>query len=122
MILFATFLIVFILGPLTFRRLTRPAPSPRAMRAVLIWVLAALLTALALRFGIANEWGSTQWLTGTVAAALWLAWIGVIALVVLALRRADPRLSMQRWSAALGAAGTTVPWFGLALADLLRAP
>jgi hypothetical protein len=44
----------------------------------------------------------------------------VIALVVQALRRADPRPAMRRWSGVLGAVGTTVPWFGLVLANLMR--
>ena len=122
MTLAVTFLIVFLVGPWTFRRLTQAAPTPRAMRAILLMVGAAFLVALALRLGFADLWGRNLWLTGLVAAALWLAWIGVIALVVQALRRADPRLSMQRWSGALGAASTTVPWFGLALADVLRSP
>ncbi|NUH65287.1 hypothetical protein HTT03_08300 [Sulfitobacter sp. S0837] len=117
-----TFLIVFLVGPWAFRRLTQAVPSPRVMRAVPLLALSAFLMALALRIGFASHWGDSLWLSAAVTMALWAAWIAVIALVVQALRRADPRLSMQRWTGALGAAGTTVPWFGLALADLLRGP
>lgn len=122
MTLAVTFLIVFLVGPWAFRRLTQPVPSPRVMRAVALLALSAFLMALALRIGFASHWGDSLWLSVAVTMALWAAWIAVIALVVQALRRADPRLSMQRWTGALGAAGTTVPWFGLALADLLRGP
>ncbi len=122
MTLAVTFLIVFLVGPWAFRRLTQRVSSPRATRAIALLALSAFLMALALRIGFANHWGESLWLSAATAAALWAAWIAVIALVVQALRRADPRLSMQRWTGALGAAGTTVPWFGLALADLLRGP
>lgn len=116
------FLIVFVLGPWTFVRLTKPAPSPRAMRALLGIVLAALLLALGLRFALTSQWSESVWLPVAIAAALWVAWIGVIALVVQALRRADSRPAMRRWSSAIGAISTTVPWFGIVLADLLRSP
>ena len=122
MTLALTFLIVILVGPWAFRRLTQSAPTPRAMRAVALMVGAAFLVALVLRYGFQDHWGDNLWLIGLVTAALWAAWIGVIALVVQALRRADPRHSMQRWSGALGAAGTTVPWFGLVLAGILRSP
>ena len=122
MTLALTFLIVILVGPWAVRRLTQSAPTPRAMRAVALMVGAAFLVALVLRYGFQDHWGDNLWLIGLVTAALWAAWIGVIALVVQALRRADPRHSMQRWSGALGAAGTTVPWFGLVLAGILRSP
>ena len=80
MTLAVTFLIVFLVGPWAFRRLTQPVPSPRVMRAVALLALSAFLMALALRIGFASHWGDSLWLSAATAAALWAAWIAVIAL------------------------------------------
>lgn len=120
MTLVLVFLIVFLIGPFLFKALIAVPPSLRAIRALGAVVLAAFLTAIGLRYGLLRFWSDSLWLLGAVALALWSAWIAVIALVVQALRRADPRPAMRRWSGVLGAVGTTVPWFGLVLANLMR--
>ncbi|MEM5541119.1 hypothetical protein WNY61_00075 [Sulfitobacter sp. AS92] len=120
MTLVLVFLIVFLIGPFLFKALIAVPPSRRAIRVVGAVVLAAFLTAIGLRYGLLRFWSDSLWLLGAVALALWSAWIAVIALVVQALRRADPRPAMRRWSGVLGAVGTTVPWFGLVLANLMR--
>ncbi len=120
MTLVLVFLIVFLIGPFLFKALIAVPPSLRAIRALAAMVLATFLIALALRYGLLRYWGDSAWLLGASALALWAAWIGVIALVVQSLRRADPRPAMRRWSGVLGAVGTTVPWFGLVLANLMR--
>ncbi|MAP14466.1 MAG: hypothetical protein CMH86_06080 [Oceanibulbus sp.] len=114
------FLIVFLIGPFLFKALIAVPPSLRAIRVLGAVVLAAFLTAIGLRYGLLRFWSDSLWLLGAVALALWSAWIAVIALVVQALRCADPRPAMRRWSGVLGAVGTTVPWFGLVLANLMR--
>ncbi|MFG6559311.1 hypothetical protein [Sulfitobacter sp. 1A15299] len=120
MTLVLAFLFVFLIGPFLFKALIAVPPSLRAIRALTAMVLATFLIALALRYGLTRYWNDSAWLLGAIALALWAAWIGVIALVVQALRRADPRPAMRRWSGVLGAVGTTVPWFGLVLANLMR--
>ena len=120
MTLVLVFLIVFLIGPFLFKALIAVPPSLRVIRALAAMVLVTFLIALALRYGLLRYWGDSAWLLGAIALALWAAWIGVIALVVQALRRADPRPAMRRWSGVLGAVGTTVPWFGLVLANLMR--
>ncbi len=120
MTLVLVFLIVFLIGPFLFKALIAMPPSLRAIRALGAVVLAAFLIAIGLRYGLLRFWSDSLWLLGAVALTLWSAWIAVIALVVQALRRADPRPAVHRWSGVLGAVGTTVPWFGLVLANLMR--
>lgn len=120
MTLVLVFLIVFLIGPFLFKALITVPPSLRAIRTLGAVVLAAFLIVIGLRYGLLRFWSDSLWLLGAVPLALWSAWIAVIALVVQALRRADPRPAMRRWSGVLGAVGTTVPWFGLVLANLMR--
>ncbi len=60
-------------------------------------------------------------MAGVSLLLIWLGWIGVLAFGTQALRRAHPGPSTRRWTAVLGAIGTTIPWFGLAWASLVAA-
>ncbi|APE42118.1 hypothetical protein BOO69_00880 [Sulfitobacter alexandrii] len=114
--LVGTFLLLFVGGPLVFRALTRPAPSRGAMQSVAVFALVCALFGFGLRFGLA---GSSGLQSLFCLLALWLSWIGVLALATLAVRRVDRGPAMRRWSAVLGAATTTVPWFGLVSAQMM---
>lgn len=117
--LFGVFAVFFIGGPLFFRVLTKP-PSSRGRLRVLSGIVGALaLSGFGLRYGLAGLWGRDMVVTIGAILALWFAWIAVLALGAQALRQAEPGLKMRRWSGILGAAGTTVPWFGLASARML---
>ena len=50
---------------------------------------------------------------------IWLAWVLVMVVVARALPAASPTLTMRRWSRAICAMGTTVPWFGFATAQMM---
>ena len=50
---------------------------------------------------------------------IWLAWVLVMVVVARALQAASPTLTMRRWSRAICAMGTTVPWFGFATAQMM---
>ncbi|WP_298858616.1 hypothetical protein [uncultured Sulfitobacter sp.] len=113
------FVIVFVGGPLAFRSLTRGGPSPKAFRRLAILMALCAATGLTLRYGFAHLWGQNLLVTGTGVAFIWGGWIGVLAYGAQALRLMDHGLGMRRWTAVAGAAGTTVPWFGLASASLL---
>jgi hypothetical protein len=76
-------------------------------------------TGLTLRYGFADLWGRNPLVTGGGIAFIWGGWIGLLAYGAQALRRMDNGQRMRRWTAVMGAAGTTVPWFGLASASLL---
>lgn len=115
------FLIIFVGGPMTFRGLTHGGPSPRAFRRLAMFTALSAAIGLTLRYGFSDLWGSNLVITGTGIAFIWGGWIGVLAYGAQALRRMDTGLRMRRWSAVMGAVGTTVPWFGLASANLLVA-
>ena len=51
--------------------------------------------------------------------SIWVAWILVLVLVVRRVRQTYPGPSAHRWAQALGAMGTTVPWFGFAAAAMM---
>jgi hypothetical protein len=113
------FVIIFVGGPLVFRALTRHGPSLVAFRRLAMFTALCAATGLTLRYGFAHLWGSNLLVTGGGVAFIWGGWIGVLAYGAQALRRTDGGLGMRRWTAVMGAAGTTVPWFGLASASLM---
>lgn len=115
------FVIVFVGGPLAFRALTQGGPSPTAFRRLALFTALCAATGLTLRYGFAGVWGQNLLITGGGLAFIWGGWIGVLAYGSQALRRMDRGIGMRRWTAVLGAMGTTVPWFGLASANLLVA-
>jgi len=51
--------------------------------------------------------------------ALWLAWIAVLALCVLAVRARVRSPLIVKWTGAIGAMATTLPWFGLYAAQMM---
>ncbi len=119
MTLTALFLFFFLVGPLSFRLLTKAKPSGHGMRRLAAIAVILALSGIVLRYIAPDRWGHALWLTGLVILLLWCGWIAVLALGAQALRSADPGPIMRRWTEIIGAAGTTVPWFGLASANLL---
>ncbi len=120
MILAALFVVFFLGGPLAFRGLTRGKPQRRAQRVLGVGTAICAAAGLALRYGFPDLWGRHVVLTVIGVALIWFAWIGVLAYGAQAMRQADNGLRMRRWTGILGAAGTTMPWFGLASANLLH--
>lgn len=119
MILAAAFLLCFVAGPLIFREATQGDPTRGQLRAI-AWITIVMSgTAMAIRYGLAPQWGNNLILTFCGILLIWLAWIGVLAFGTQSLRSMDRSARMRRWSRVMGALGTTVPWFGLASADAL---
>jgi peptidoglycan biosynthesis protein MviN/MurJ (putative lipid II flippase) len=114
------FLVFFIGGPLIFRALTGDAPTKRRMNRLVVLTAVFALVGLLIRFVMPDQWGQNLWVTAGGVLLIWFAWVGVLAYVALALRRQDPSARMYRWTAIIGAIGTTVPWFGLASASLMQ--
>lgn len=114
-----TFLVTFLAGPAAFWILARQTPTRGYFR-TLFGVLAALIAAA---FAL-NLWGlpaaPDHPLAGlAVILTMWLAWIVVLALCVLAVRRSASQNSLKRLAFALGAMATTLPWFGLYTAQMV---
>lgn len=115
------FLIFFIGGPLIFRTMTQKAPTSSRMRRLISLTAAFVAAGLVVRFALPNLWGQNLWVTAAGLLLIWRAWIGVLAFVALALRQNDPTSArMRRWTAIIGALCTTVPWFGLASANVMQ--
>jgi hypothetical protein len=119
MTLFVLFLIVFVGGPVAFRALTHGGTSPAAFRRLAMFTALCAAIGLTMRYGFSDLWGRNLLVTGGGIAFIWGGWIGVLAYGTQVLRRMDQGQRMRRWTAVMGAAGTTVPWFGLASASMI---
>ncbi|MGJ8546253.1 MAG: hypothetical protein ACSHWZ_12490 [Sulfitobacter sp.] len=117
--LVAIFLTVFVAGPMAFKLLTAARPCRRHSLRLLGFTAVMAALGLGIRFGLAARWGSDALLTTAGVLAVWLAWVGILAYSAQALRQYDRGLGMQRWTAVIGAIGTTIPWFGFASASFM---
>ncbi|MCX7558434.1 hypothetical protein OS190_02570 [Sulfitobacter sp. F26204] len=117
MTLFLLFLVFFIGGPLAFRGLTGGTLGQGSLG---IGTAVCAATGLGLRYGLPDLWGYNPVLTVASLALIWFAWIGVLAYGAQKLRQLDGGLRMRRWTGMIGAAGTTMPWFGLVSANLIQ--
>ncbi len=118
--LVCVFVVFFVGGPLIFRGLTRNPPTARRLRRLVLLTAGFVAVGLIIRFGLPDLWGQNLWVTTGGIVLIWFGWIGVLAFVALALRQNDPSVKMRRWTAIIGAMGTTVPWFGLASANMMQ--
>lgn len=111
------FAVVFLLGPLVFWALARRTPSRGNV--IGLWGIAAASIGLAFAVRTLDLWAYGVPPELLALVALWLAWIAVLALCVLAVRaRVRSRLSV-RWTGAIAAMATTLPWFGLYAAQMV---
>lgn len=108
-VLIGIFAMFFVAGPLVFRALTQPTPSRDGLHALAVFAGVFALFGLGLRFGLAGPWGSDVMLTVSCILALWLAWIGVLALGAQAFRRAEPGLQMPAGQGFWGQEGPPCP-------------
>jgi hypothetical protein len=120
MILAGLFVVFFVGGPLAFRWLTRGGPTQSNQRVLGTGTALCGAAGLILRYGFPDLWGRNVALTVIAVALIWFAWIGVLAYGARALRQVDKGSRMRRWTGVIGATGTTMPWFGLASANLLH--
>ncbi|MDQ2090479.1 hypothetical protein [Marimonas arenosa] len=104
--------IVFILvGPVIFLGLIRPAPTRSRFAMGVASATGLLVAAYAMRV-----WGPDGAAVAVVwLACLWLGWITTIATAVQAWALVRGFGRQRKWSAAMGAAAVTLPWFGLSL-------
>lgn len=117
MTLTVTFALVFVAGPVVFWLLARRAPTRGNVIALWLIATAAVGLAFAVRgFGM-RVYGIPPGLLTLVA--LWLAWIAVLALCVLAVRVRLRDARLVRGAVVMGAMATTLPWFGLYAAQTM---
>jgi len=117
MTLFLMFAVVFLAGPLVFWGLARRAPSRGNV--IGLWGIAAATIGLAFTVRGLGLWAYGVPPELLALVALWLAWIAVLALCVLAVRARVRSPLIVRWTGAIGAMATTLPWFGLYAAQMM---
>lgn len=105
--------ILFVLvGPMVLFALIQAPPSRQ--RFVMGAVSAAALMAAA--FAMRGLGQPTQGTAIGCMVCLWLGWVMTIATAVQAWALVRGMGRQRKWSAAMGAAAATLPWFGLSLA------
>lgn len=119
MTLLAAFLVTFVAGPAAFWVVARREPS----RSYFLFLWAVTLCLVCLAFGL-QAWVLPSMPDAlpvglAIMMAIWLAWIVVLALVVLAIRGRNPGPAFNRYAFAIGAIATTLPWFGLYAAQMV---
>ncbi len=106
------FLVCFAVGPLICAALLRlPART---------WVLLALSVSVVICVTLALRWrlaGGDQALISLVA--LWLAWVLAVAMVAQAFKARLRAPRQRRWLTVAALLSTTLPWFGLATAQMM---
>jgi len=112
MTLVIAYLVFVFLGPAVFLALIRPAPTLRRFAIGCVSVVMLIAAAWLVRLGGQD----TSAMTIGRLACVWLGWLVTIAMVVQALALRRGRGRQRKWSAAMGAAATVAPWFGLSLA------
>lgn len=105
------FAVVFLLGPLVFWALARRAPSRGNV--IGLWAVAAATVGLAFVVRVLGLWAYGVPPQLLMLVALWMSWIAVLALCVLAVRARVRSPLVVRWAGVVGAMATTLPWFGL---------
>ena len=119
MMLELAFALVFVAGPATFWILSKQEATRRYF--MVLWVATIGLMAGAYgigTYGISLSLGPCH--TGLiVVVAFWLAWIAMLSLIMLAVKRQVASPAVRRVAFAIGAMATTLPWFGLYAARMV---
>jgi len=113
------YLVSFAAGPVIFWILARQRPAKGYFTLLCVIAVALMVAANVVPRLAAIEGDTSAYPALTKVMLLWLGWIVVIALCVLALRERLPEGPALRWSFALGAMATTLPWFGLYAAQIV---
>lgn len=102
----------FIGGPLICAVLLR---LPERIWALLVLAVAVVLSVtMALSYRLADVDSHA-----TSLVLLWLAWVLAVSMVALALRSKISNRKARRWVLILALLATTLPWFGLATAQMM---
>ena len=121
MTLVLTFLLIFVAGPFAYWCLARH----RASNGEFLLLVGVSLTLTGLSFALprwaGQAWQNWEYFGAALVAFLWLGWVCIMALSVQAVRRKLPVGRSHAWAFALGAMATTLPWFGLHLAEVVAA-
>lgn len=97
--------------------------KPRATRGYLVALWAITFGLMAFAFGLAtygmNLAAEPRFIVLSVILSFWMAWIAMLSLTMLAVRRKANAPGVQRIAFVVGAMATTLPWFGLFAARMV---
>lgn len=114
-----TFFAVFVVGPILFWRLARPAPSRHRIAALMACAILLMVAAFAIGHWLVPMLTPSAYPGLAVIVASWLSWIVVLAYCALALQYRLKSHTARKTIFALGAMATTLPWFGLYAAQIM---
>lgn len=104
--------ITFVVGPLFCAVLLRLPAN--------LWSITGLALLVGLAIAAANHMQkASDAVSFRPLAALWLAWVLGVTMVALALNRRITARSTRRWITLTAILATTLPWFGLATAQMM---
>lgn len=107
------YILVFLVGPALAVWLLKRDADISAVRSLGLAVVGLVVLALGSQF-----LGLPALVT---TAGFWLAWVVSMALMAQVLRLMLDDPGAKRWTAAMAAVGTTVPWFGILIARSMAA-
>lgn len=122
MIWTAAFALFFVGGPVLFGQLTRAQATPAVLRRLAVLTLAMGGLGVLAGTVLPALTGPQTWAALGTILLLWLGWVSLLALITQVLRSRNHSGRMRRWSGVMGAICTTVPWFGLAAANIAWNP
>lgn len=117
--LVVVFFMVFVIGPILFWCLARPAPSRHRIAALMAFAILLMVAAFAIGHWLVPMLTPSPYPGLAVIVASWLSWIVVLAYCVLALQYRIKSNTGRKTTLALGAMATTLPWFGLYAAQIM---
>lgn len=117
--LFVLFLVVFVVGPLLFRSGLNHVDTLNKARFLMLVPAVLGLAGWGAKIAVGAAWGRELWATVPGIALVWLGWIGLLVYGAARIQFLVPDIRVRKLTRALGAIGTTVPWFGLASAQMM---
>ncbi|MEP4198461.1 MAG: hypothetical protein ABJL99_22810 [Aliishimia sp.] len=119
MYFFVLFIVVFVIGPLLFRSGLNHADLVNKARFLMLVPALLGVAGWGAKVLAGAAWGRKLWATVPGIALVWLGWIGLLVFCAARIQVLIPSAIGRKWTRALGAIGTTVPWFGLASAQMM---
>lgn len=117
--LIVLFIVVFVIGPVLFRSGLNHADTVNKARFLMLMPAAFGLAGWGAKWLAGASWGREMWATLPGITLVWLGWIGLLIYGAARVQAMMPTPTGRRWTRALGAMGTTVPWFGFASAQMI---
>lgn len=122
MTLIISFCVVFVVGPLLFWWMAWKPPSRHRIAALMAVAVLLMSAAFGIGAWVVPAAGASP-LPGLAAIfASWLAWVVMLGYCALALQFRLRSRTSRKIILVIGAMATTLPWFGLYVAETMTTP